>query len=214
VLEAWEDRAVDIDVADFGTIHDLDHPEDYVLAQGHVGRGYPNERECQQLFSLHETLQHVIEHSHAVAQVALGMCALLNCRPDVTPLDTELVLGAALTHDIGKGTRRHEQAGAEILRSHGFHVAAEIAEEHFDLTLPSDMPVSEKAVVFLADKLVQGRSAVPMEQRFLNKVALYEHEVGARQAILGRLKRAQAVYQRLEREMGASPEQVACEALS
>jgi putative nucleotidyltransferase with HDIG domain len=218
VLDGFEADARDLDVADFGTVHDLDHPEDYELALAVAGIGYPLEDECAELFRLYGVSDHILGHCRAVAAVAVALCGRLNDRladrPGAVRLDPGLVLGAALTHDIGKGTKRHEAAGAELLRAHGFPDAADIVAAHFDLTLGDDAPVTEKEVVFLADKLVRCHGPVPLEGRYLEKVAMYRHEEGAEEAILGRLERARAVMARIDREMNGSAEHVAREALA
>jgi hypothetical protein len=85
---------------------------------------------------------------------------------------------------------------------------------HFDLTLADDAPITEKEVVFLADKLVRCHGPVPLEGRYLEKVAMYRHEEGAEEAILGRLGRAKAVMARFDREMHGSSEHIAREALA
>jgi hypothetical protein len=153
-----------------------------------------------------------------VAAVAVALCERLNGRlgerPGAVRLDLGLALGAALTHDVGKGTKRHEAAGAELLREHGFPAAADIVAAHFDLTLADDSPITEKEAVFLADKLVRCHGPVPLDERYLEKVAMYRHEEGAEEAILGRLGRARAVMARFDREMADSAERVAREALA
>ena len=218
ILEGFEDGARDLDVADFGTVHDLDHPEDYELALAVAGVGYPLEQECAELFRLQGVSDHIRDHCRAVAAVAVALCERLNGRlgerPGAVRLDLGLALGAALTHDVGKGTKRHEAAGAELLREHGFPAAADIVAAHFDLTLAGDAPITEKEAVFLADKLVRCHGPVPLDERYLEKVAMYRHEEGAEEAILGRLGRARAVMARFDREMDDSAERVAREALA
>jgi CTP:molybdopterin cytidylyltransferase MocA len=218
VLDGFEADARDLDVADFGTVHDLDHPEDYELALAVAGSGYPLEDECAALSRLQGVSEHILGHCRAVADVAQALCLRLNDRlpdrPGAVRLDPGLVLGAALTHDIGKGTKRHEAAGAELLCEYGFPAAAAIVAAHFDLTLADDAPITEKEVVFLADKLVRCHGPVPLEGRYLEKVAMYRHEEGAEEAILGRLGRAKAVMARFDREMDGSAEQIAREALA
>lgn len=218
VLGRFEDGALDQDVADFGITHDLDNPEDYELALAVAGIGYPLADECDALFRLRGVSDHIRDHCRAVARVAVALCGRLNARLDDRPgavrLDPGLVLGAALVHDIGKGTKRHEAAGAELLRAHGFSAAADIVAAHFDVDLPDDGPVTEKEVVFLADKLVRCHGPVPLEDRYLEKVAMYKHEAGAEEAILGRLGRARALMVRFDREMADSSERIAREALA
>ena len=218
VLDRFEESARDLDVVDFGTVHDLDHPEDYDLALAVAGVGYPLEDECRELVRQQGVSDHIAGHCRAVASVGMALCERLNerlaDRPGAVRLDPGLVLGAALTHDIGKGTKRHEAAGAELLREHGFPAAADIVAAHFDLTLADDAPISEKEVVFLADKLVRCHGPVPLEGRYLEKVEMYRNEEGAEEAILGRLGRARAVMARFDREMADSAERIAREALS
>jgi len=214
VLERHEADALDLEVADAGTVLDLDRPEEYEQALACFGAPYPNERECRQLWAMRGLPEHIADHCRAVARVADALCARLNARGRVPRLDPALVRGAALTHDIGKGTKRHEIAGANLLRAHGFHAAADIVAEHFDLTLSPDLPISEKEVVFLADKLVRCHSPVALDARYLEKLAAHGHEPGAEQAILGRLERARSLMTRFERELGESAEDVARQALA
>lgn len=214
VLQRHEADALDLDVADSGTLLDLDHLEDYEQALARFGTAYPNERECRQLWAMRDLPEHIAAHCRAVASVAEALCARLNARNGVPQLDPALVKGAALTHDIGKGTKRHEVVGADLLRTHGFNAAADIVAEHFDLTLSPDQPISEKEVVFLADKLVRCHSPVALDARYREKLAAHRHEPGAEQAILGRLDRARTLLARFDREMGASAETLAREALA
>ncbi|EGB13367.1 metal dependent phosphohydrolase [Pseudodesulfovibrio mercurii] len=222
VLSRFEAGARDLDVADFGISYDLDHLEDYEMALAVAGIGYPLADECRELFRLQGVSDHIRNHCRAVAAVASALCERLNGRLDerraagtrVVRLDPGLVLGAALTHDIGKGTKRHEAAGAELLRAHGFPAAADVVGAHFDVALADDAPITEKEVVFLADKLVRCHGPVPLADRYMEKVAMYRHEEGAEEAILGRLGRARAVMDRFDREMADSSERIAGQALS
>lgn len=214
VLQRHESEARDLDVADCGILHDLDRPGDYERALALFGREYPNREECAQLWEMAAGHHHIMEHCEAVSRVAEALCEALNARNGEKPLDIDLVRGAALTHDIGKGTRRHEEAGAELLQEHGFHAAADIVLAHFDLTLPSDAPITEKEVVFLADKLVRCDRPIPLEGRYLEKMEMYADEPGAVPAIRGRLERARGVLARFDREMDVPAEQLAQEALA
>ena len=214
VLERHDAEALDLEVADSGTLLDLDHPDDYELALSLYGRGHPTPGECEQLWLMAGGTRHVMEHCQAVSRVARALCEAFNEQCKATPLDVGLVLGAALTHDIGKGTKRHEEAGAELLKRHGFHAAADVVRIHFDTALGPDDALLEKDIVFLADKLVRCHRPVPLEERYLEKVKQYAHEPGAKQAILGRLERARALMARFDDEAGDSAERLAREALS
>lgn len=214
VLERHDSNAHDLDVPDSGILHDLDRPEDYDLALAAFGREYPDREECAQLWEMAKGHSHVMEHCKAVARVAVALCEALNRRNCSKSLDVDLVRGAALTHDIGKGTKRHEEVGAELLHEYGFHAAAEIVRAHFDLALSFDAPVTEKEVVFLADKLVRCDRPVALEGRYLEKMKMYADEPGAVPAIQGRLERARDMLARFDLEMGVSAEELAREALA
>jgi CTP:molybdopterin cytidylyltransferase MocA len=214
VLDRFEDRAADLDVADLGVGFDLDHPQDYERAKPLYGREYPLPEECTQLWAMHSVHDHIVGHCRAVSRVAVALANGLNAAGHKPPLDIGLVQGAALTHDMGKGTKRHEEVGAEMLHGHGFHAAAEIVRAHFDTALAPGEPITEREIVFLADKLVRCDRPVPLKDRYLEKVEMYAHEPGAKEAILGRMERADGLRARFDREAGADAEQVAREALA
>jgi putative nucleotidyltransferase with HDIG domain len=214
VLDRYGAKSRWLDVADIGTVHDLDLPEDYARALWLVDKVGPIESECRQLWDMYNVSDHIVGHCRAVATVAEALCSRINELNEKAALNPVLVKGAALTHDIGKGTRQHEKVGAEMLRKAGFHAAAEIVEDHFDLPPGPVEAITEKEIVFLADKLVRCHGPVRLEERYLEKLEMYRHEEGAEQAILGRLGRARELYQLCERAMTVSPEAVAREALA
>lgn len=214
VLGRHESEAMELPVADCGVIHDLDHPDDYELAQSLAKSAGPTEAECAELWKLCGTSAVTVAHCRAVATVAGEFCRRLNDRGDALKLDPVLTLGAALVHDLAKGVKRHDQAGAAILREHGFHEAADIVAVHSDLALSLKSPITERDVVFLADKVVRGDGPVALRERYRHKLELFGHEPDVRQAIEDRLARAEAVRTRFAQEMNASPEAIAAEVLA
>jgi len=214
VLMQHEAGARDLDVGDYGITHDLDYPADYELATSLFGREYPTPEECEQLLSMHAISDHIAGHCRAVSRVAVALCNALNATKGLSQLDGKLVRSAALTHDIGKGNGHHEEIGGAILRAEGFPVVAEIVAAHFDVFLSPEDCISEKEVVFLADKLVRCHAPVLLEGRYMEKIEMYRSEPGAKEAILGRLHRARLLMERFDRETGMSAELLAQEALS
>ncbi|WP_241667422.1 DVU_1551 family NTP transferase [Pseudodesulfovibrio senegalensis] len=211
VLEAREPEAREVAVADMGTMLDMDRPEHYERAQAMADAGYPQPDECRALWNMREPNPALREHCAAVAGLALAMAEALNERRAANGhagpglLDTGLVLGAALTHDIAKGGRRHAQAGADFLESHGFPRAARIVADHADLTLAPDQPLGEREIVFLADKLVRGSGRVELESRYAAKMEQYGHDPDARAAIQARLERARTVNEQFTIEAVRNP---------
>lgn len=215
VLERLESEAYDLDVADSGTIHDLDHPSDYAEACERVGTQYPTAQECQQLWDIYSLPLDIRDHCSTVAHVAKAICRQLNrSSSSHNQLNTDLSFGASLVHDLGKGTRNHESEGAQRLRVHGFHAAAEIAELHSDLTLVPEAPITETEIVFLADKLVLQDSFATLERRYRDRLERFGHDPWVRRAILERLHRATVVRDRFDSELGMSVQLLAQRALA
>lgn len=120
--------------------------------------------------------------------------------PGFAPVpDPDLALAGGLTHDICKGEKRHEAAAGRLFRHLHLPVMAHLVEDHRDLTLPDDQPITERELVFLADKYCYGSSFVPVRQRFEQKFDTFGAE--AAQAIKGRMERALAMEARLAHEL-------------
>jgi len=209
ILDRYEATARNLDVTDYGTLHDLDHPADYGVARTLSGNQYPNKDECLQIWNYYDTPQVVRRHSLSVAKVSEAICRTLNSRRDNgTAVNKGLVVGAAMVHDLGKGAESHEHVGAERLHTHGFHEAANIVAAHTDCTLNPDELLSEKEIVFLADKLVRGSAFSPLESRYKAKLDKYGDNPEAKKSILARLDRAKAILERFDQETGVSMEEL------
>lgn len=115
-------------------------------------------------------------------------------------LDPDLALAGGLVHDICKGEKGHEAAAGRLFRHLRLPLMAHLVEDHRDLTLPDDHPITERELVFLADKYCYGGCFVPVRQRFEQKLETFGAE--AAQAIRGRMERALAMEARLARELG------------
>lgn len=73
-----------------------------------------------------------------------------------------------MLHDIAKGSPMHAELGASWLKSMGYDEISEIVEEHMELeTIPDK--VTEKEVVYLADKMVKIDNLVSINERFSYK---------------------------------------------
>lgn len=208
VLSQWESGARDVEVPDEQILCDMDTPDDYRLMQKSVARlGIPTEEECQVLLrNILRVDEHISRHGHAVAEVAMMLGRELNragCR-----LDIPLVAVACLLHDLAKGEPNHAEAGACLLRGHGFGAAADLVATHMDIHITGSDEISAGEVVYLADKLVQGKRRVSLAERFRTAMERHTHEPAILATISGRLKTAQAIQKRLEAVMGRSLEEV------
>ena len=156
----------------------------------------------------HTTFAHVLAVSRVSYAIAQRMrLAGFSVQP-------ELAASCGLVHDIAKGYAHHEKTGAMLLKSLGLTTMAHCIESHSDLALPFDQPVTEREIVYLADKYCLGSSFVPLEVRFRQKKELYQALGKSTAGIEKRLARALALEKRLAEELACSPEHTAQAALS
>lgn len=203
-LETLEARleAQDVPVADANVLFDLDTQEDYREAMRRVRtRHRPSVEEALALLEMNFVNERGMAHAHAVARVALALAKALG-EARGWPMDMVLVEAAALTHDVAKTRKDHEALGGRILDAAGFPDAARIVETHRDLSLPASAPITEREIVYLADKLVSCDRPVNVTRRFQEKIDRFGHDRRAREAITGRRDRALALLARLEAEAG------------
>lgn len=192
--------ADELPVADQNILFDLDTPQDYREALRRLrvqGRRTPEE--ARALLDIHCVNERGLAHAEAVSRIAVALATALN---DALgwPLDVELVQSAALLHDIAKKRKNHEVMGAHLLDSAGFTDEARIVEAHRDLSIPDTARITEREVVYLADKLVSGDRVVSIRRRFQEKLERFGRDPQAREAITGRRDRALAMMARVERE--------------
>jgi CTP:molybdopterin cytidylyltransferase MocA len=202
-LDELESRlgAAEVPVADQNIHFDVDTPEDLAEALLRLERrGVPTQAEALALLDLHQAGERGHAHGRGVALVALALANALNAQGGA--LDLGLVEAAALLHDIAKGQPRHEAAGAALLDHLGFGRAARIVAAHRDIP-PEDAPdITEREVVYFADKLVWGSSRICVEARFQQKLDAFAGDDEACAAIRRRLGNALDMQRRIERATG------------
>lgn len=204
-LEAEKPEAVmEVPTPDEGVLLDMDTDEDFArLAERARRLGAPSPRECEALWDEQKLGGTTRAHCRAVARAAVRVGRALNeARPGVEPLDLSLIESAALVHDLAKGRRHHELEGGRLLMERGFSDIAGVVAAHRDIELADDAPITEREVVFLADKLVGGETLMPVERRYTRVLERHPHDPEAREAILGRLERARGIERRMEAELG------------
>ena len=192
--------ADELPVADANILFDLDTPKDYREALRRARRlDRPTPEEARALLEIHCVNERGLAHARAVARIALALASALNDTRG-WPLDMDLTQSAALLHDIAKGRKNHEAQGGRILDSAGFPDAASIVAAHRDLSIADNAPITEREVVYLADKLVSCDWPVSIHRRFQEKLDRFGHDPKAFAAISGRRDRALALLTRVERE--------------
>lgn len=129
----------------------------------------PSVVQCFQLMKQYEMLANIRAHSLMVARVArlIGR-DLVRAGHD---LSLELIVGAALLHDIAKTAtlstdQRHDELGREICLRHGFGELADIVAEHVVLKdWDTEQRCTEKEIVYYADKRVLHDEVVSLDAR-------------------------------------------------
>ena len=222
-----------LSVPDAAMLEDMDRPEDYARLQRlALRRAALSPAEALELLRLRAVPEKGLRHARAVGAVAralaeaLGRAARMAANPAQTAvprapgaaqtpaLDPELACAGGLVHDIAKGQPHHEAAGAALLEALDLPHLAALVRDHRDLSLPDDQPVSERELVYLADKYCWGGQFVPVAQRFGQKLEVFAQDAEACAAIVGRLGRAKALEARLARELGRAPAAVAQQTLA
>ncbi len=209
-LARLAEETVAIEVADEYIRLGLSSPADVERLREHLARyGLPTEAELNTLQQrLFPASPGGLAHAQAVARVALTLAQALNAARaggSEPALDTALVRAAALLHDLAKNRREHEAEGGRILRELGFRTIARIVAAHRDLTPPPG-PLTEREIVYLADKLVACHHPVTIAARFQSKIDQWPDRPDIQADIRRRLANAWAVAARFEAEAGQSLE--------
>ena len=201
LLARHQDEALDVDVFDWGCLVDIDRPEDYRrILQEFARHRLPNDEECDAMLAAAATPETVRRHCRAVAALATSVSRRL--RDAGEPVDPALVRAAAWVHDIAKGQPRHAAAGAEMVSAFGFPELALTVARHSDA--PDDaMRLDDGAIVYLADKLIQGERAVSLEARFAPALVRFADDPGALAGARRRLAAALAIRDAIEARIGS-----------
>ena len=116
---------------------------------------------CTAVLQAAGTPEHVIAHCRAVAEEALRLADLLP--PEEAVPDRSLLYAAALLHDIARTEPGHAETGAAWIRALGYPEVADVIAQHHDFEGDAS---DEAALLFLADKYIQGTDRVSLEERF------------------------------------------------
>ena len=128
----------------------------------------PTVNQCFELMDEYEMLDNIKAHSIMVARVAELITRHIRQNP--FDLSMELVIAGSLLHDIAKtpclnSACRHDREGEKIVLRHGFHELAEIVAEHVVLQKTKPGIISEKQIVYYADKRINHDQVVSLDAR-------------------------------------------------
>src|SRR5208283_855735 len=210
LLALYEAQAYEVATADEGILMDIDSPEDYTMVSERFRhRKFPTRNECEALLAQLNVPEGVVRHSRLVSGVALTLAERLNQAG--LRLDIGLVVAAGLLHDLAKGRAHHERLGARMLDTLGYRDVSAIVAVHRDIEFGERQMPDEAAVLFLADKLVQGDRIVSIDERFQGALEKFACNGKALPEVRQRLLNARAIGSAVERIMGKSLEQTLSE---
>ena len=131
-----------------------------ILEVGRMPNPPLTEEICLRLLEAAGTPAPVVDHCRAVAEEAMDLADRVAGK---VFLDRDLLLAAALLHDVVRSLPNHAECGARGIEELGYPEVAEIIAQHHDL---QSAELNEAAVLYLADKYRQGTERVTLEQRF------------------------------------------------
>ncbi|MCF6291657.1 MAG: HD domain-containing protein [Desulfobacterales bacterium] len=137
----------------------------------------PSRDFCFRLMARYGMLANIRAHSILVARIAEALSLdLARAGLKLTP---ELAVAGGLLHDIGKTLclntgRDHARVGRDICLGHDLDTIAPIVAEHVILTnYSAEQPITEKEIVYYADKRVNHDQVVSLADRLAYIIATY-----------------------------------------
>jgi len=189
---------LELDVPDPAILMDADTPEDYSIFQKYYTEmEYPSPEVCLKILHWFNTDDRIIEHGQAVAQAAQELADELAKSGHL--LNKALLRSAALLHDVARNKKDHALCGANWLSQIGYPAVAQVVSVHMNLPEEAVEKLDERAILYLADKLVIGNSRVVLDERFAQALKRYENDPEAAVAVRDRKDKAQRILMKIRK---------------
>ncbi len=187
----------EVEVWDAAILSDANTPKAYTeLCDAAERRDILLPREAE-IFAAQYMPRQALRHCQSVAAMAVELAEAL----PKGSIDLDLIYGAALLHNIGYGQPGHAAAGAEIMYGLGLQKIAEIIATYEDMAPPADGKLTEREIVCLADKMIDGSERVSLRTRF-EKELLTHNDKDASYTIARRLHNAEGLAALWEKATG------------
>lgn len=127
----------------------------------------PSREECLDILKKNKAPSKVIEHSKTVCKIAEEITNKLIQKG--IKINKELVIAAALLHDVERVKENHVLEGVKLLKKMGFLEVSRVIGKHslYNLDDDSIKPTTyEEKIVFYADKRVIETKIVGIKERF------------------------------------------------
>lgn len=171
----------------------------------------PSEKLCIEFMDIYEMPPHIRNHSIMVERIATILAAALQETGVV--LSLEIVRAGALLHDIAKfsclrSAEDHSAKGREICIRNGLDEIADIVGEHVRMRdHRPECPITEKEIVYYADKRVNHDAVVSLAQRLEYLLERYGRGMQPlSRAIMDNFKVCKEVERKIFARLGFMPE--------
>jgi HD superfamily phosphodiesterase len=111
-----------------------------------------------------KTPSNIVNHGKAVAKLSKIIAGTLIAKG--YNIDLDLLISAAKLHDFKKSEKAHAAAGGTFLSDLGYPTLGKIVKSHMGDGIEINKTITEKEILFLADKMIKGTSLVSIENRF------------------------------------------------
>lgn len=137
----------------------------------------PSRDECIEILNKNNTPSNVIEHSEKVCEFAEDIAEKLIKKG--LQINKELVIAAALLHDIEREKDNHVIVGANLLKSMDFPEVSKVIRKHglYKIEDEEVQPKTiEEKILFYADKRVNGNKVVSLAERIKDLKKRYKRD--------------------------------------
>ena len=127
----------------------------------------PSREQCLKILKNNKTPSNIIEHSKTVCKVAESIVKKLIKKG--IKVNKELVIAAALLHDVERHKDNHVERGAELIKKLSYPEIANVISKHtlYQVEMEENQPNTvEEKIVFYADKRVKNDKVVSLEERY------------------------------------------------
>lgn len=195
-------RSVEVEVADEHVVLNANTPEHYRALCGRIpDYDIPSPEECMVLLvEKCFVSKKVLAHCCMVAEVASSLASAL--KGQGWAINQQLVVAAALLHDMAKGRPDHAATAKNMLKKLGYPRVAELVGDHMNTAVREDHVVDELDVVRLSDRVVEENRVVRLEHKFENKMRRHKSDEKVAEAIRERYRQCRMLKQKVEKVLG------------
>lgn len=187
------------DVEDPGILDDVDDDAAYQRLLFKYGfdpaARYPAALEIERLIKSKTPPARVIRHMEKTAALAVDYAERLNSRG--ARLKIGLLYAAAMLHDVCRSEPDHAEAGARYLSDDGYPAVGRIVSQHMDIDHAENDSLDEAAVLYLADKMLEGEHQVELQKRMNDKLRQFAGNEEACRNIKSRFEKAALIQRKV-----------------